>query len=455
MSPDVPDVPDVPDADKFPGWPLVAGGGDEDDAAGAEAAGGDAPDGGDGSTPDGGEPDGGSGDDSVDLEDVAAAFDQEALAEMAAADDDGGQPDAGEGEGSGKGKGAGRRAAASDPLDEFISKHYQGDRAAFVHSLGESQREARRLAAEIENLKAAHQPRPQTRDTAAELKAARDTDSEVQALDQDIKQVDQTVTAIQRRQLELTGLATRVNEEIAALEAELPYIEDPKEQAKKNAKLVRLHSNFSSYQSEFQTNDARLEQQGRAKAQAVRELKRAEQTVKDRLQQEEESERDETVSAERTRKHFETAFQIHIKPYSLDGKSGTYKYAHASVRTILADYLESLGDEHDTLDAAEIYEHVGKLVAAWADASGKKPAAAAPSKPKPRVPVPPQPQRQKMVPLRPVSSPASAAAAVLRRSTLRTADDVLDDPDLVRKRAAAVFSAAARTNARKGVRGIA
>lgn len=414
----------------FPGWPHVGGGSQGD--GGGDAGAGDAGTAGAG---DGG--DGGS-EANVDLEQVAADFEAQALEEL------GGQPptDGAEAEDGQPGKGA-RRAAALDPVDEFIQQNYQGNRVAFIAGLHEQRQEGRRQAAEIESLKqqfAAKPPAP--RDVAAEIKAALESSPDVQAIDHDIQAIDTENRGIGARQLEIATRAGTCNNEIIQLEAQLPHIEDQKEWAKTYSTISRLRTELATLSGEFNTNELRQKQNASEKKNLGRERQRADREIRQRMADEENRNRSQSVSDQRTRETFSAAFDALIEPFGFDPKSPQYAYARNATRTQLADFLESLGSEAEALDAAGIYDAVHKLVGAYAEAHNLRP--------KPKTPVaPPRPRQPRALGVR---VPGGTAGAGQRPagSTPRTADDVLSDPDLVRKRANAVFEAASRGQARRG-----
>lgn len=419
----------------FPGWPRVGGGSGDGPAAGGPAAPA-APAAADGT----GEP----GDDSVpiDLEQVAADFEAEALATLTAEGEPGDK-----GDGSGKGKAAAATPADADPIDEFIQQNYGGNKAAFVASLHESRREAKRLSDEVAVLKASRTPEA-ARDVMAEFKAERDSSPEVQAIDREIKIIDGRTQAVQTRQIDITKLATTVNNAIVELESTLPLTEDVKELTKGQAKLIRLRAELSELSGEFNVNASRMEQFELRRNAVQRELVRAENDIKRSMIAKEDQQRTDVTNGQRTRSAFAAAFDASVKEYGLEPTSETYIYLRDASRTQLADYLDSLGDDADGLDAAGIFEAVGKLVAAGARAFKLQPKSTV--QPKPRVPITPRPILTPRAPARSVepSTPSRASGRPPSK------EDLESDPNYWRDRAGKVFEASGREALRRSRTGL-
>lgn len=189
-----------------------------------------------------------------DLEQIAAEFDQEALAEFETSADKG---EGKEGEG-----GKGRLPATSDALDEFIQRNYQGDRAAFVASLHESRQEARRLADEVAVLKTKVSPPTPPRDIAAEIKTKLDQDPEVQSLHHEARTIDAENQQIQQRQLALANEASVRSAEIAKLEGQLMNANE-ENRAQLYSDLMTARSRLNGITIEFEANDRSQKQSAR------------------------------------------------------------------------------------------------------------------------------------------------------------------------------------------------
>lgn len=370
----------------------------------------------------------------MDLEQVAADFDAKALAEAGIID----PAQAGKGEGP-----AAAEPAADTPLQKFIRENYDGDENAFLASQYESRRELKRLSSELDGVKQQIASRP--RDTAAELKAARDADSDVQALDHDIKAIDSANTGLVQRQNTVLTQIGEFEKQIPELEAQLAHTDDTKEWSKLFAKSSSLRVQLASLIGEFQTNEAKLASNNNQKSNLRRELVRAERAVEDQMAQTEQAAADDAATANFVRAAFKTSFDDLIKPYGLDVNSEQFKFARESVRTLLADHLDRRAAEmsDEGLDAAGIREAVGKLIGRFAAAAGVKVKAAAPPAP---------PRRTTPAPVRPVAVPSRLPAAPpstpppAARSTEQS--DPRDDPDFWRRRASTIFGAAGRQSQR-------
>lgn len=433
--------------------PRVAGG--VEDGDGGAGAGGDATAGAGGGE---GDPGGEGGDDDgdpglVDLQAVADEFDAEALGELQARHE-AGDDDADTGEGKDGKSGARRKPPSDDPVDEFINKNYQGNRAAFVASLHESRAEARRLADEIAVLKdrVNQGGGPKPVDTAAEFKAIRDADPDVQALDQEISQITEDVKAVKARNVQILGEANGIDQKITQLEARLDTVEDQKEANKIHIQLSRVRSQLVVLNGEYATNESNMRAAVAEQRQLQRELRRAEQGLRDRIEADTRNTKNTNRDMARTRATFFAAFDSLIEPYGLNKEGEKYTYIKETVRTQLADWLEAeaaKNDDFDGLDAGGIYDAVHKLIGRYAKVHGMSP------KRKPGAPAPAGARRPLMTPRVPGAGttlkPGAAAVAAAagdggsgRRPAPRTPEDVYSNPDLIRARARRIDEAAAR-----------
>lgn len=434
------DVPlDV--ADRFPGWPRVGGGSGDGPAAtgnggGAEGAG-DPPD------PDAGGDDGDPAE--VDLAKVAEEFEARVLSEAEGGDG----AEGGEGEGS-RGKGAGRTPTAADSkLAKFIQENYGGDEDAFLAAQYSSRAESRRLAEENQSLR--RQAPPETRDTAADLEEIYKADPDIQAFNREVQAIDNENKGFGTRAVEIVNEVRGLEAKIIEQEAGLGHIDEPKDLAKAQASLIRMRSQLDALRGEFQTNEVQRRANLYQKSNLQRDIRRAQQDIRAEMAAEENQEKTAKADGERTRKYFGAAFDALIKPFGLEPTSKRLPHIRSTVRAQLADYLDSLGDDAEGMDAASIFDATQKLIAAYADANEMKPrgtGTGASQRPKPPTPPPP---RHLAVPRTPAGSGKTGDEGSGRTGP-RTVDDVLSNADLVRKRATAVFTAQAKAQAR-GLRG--
>lgn len=352
-----------------------------------EASGDGGGDGGGGGSADPGSVGDGGGDDDgepvgdLDPASIAEEYDREALSGLEDGEDEPGS--GGRGKGSGKG---GDPHADDDPVNEFINKHYQGDRAAFIHSLGESQREAKRLAAKLDELekagKAGKSDEPV--DVTKLLDDAKKSDQEFSSLNQDIESCKVEHSNLTKRQTEITVEAKTTETKITQLETELPYIEDAKQHTQKMAELQRLRSSLSTLTSEYLTNDARIRAVISEHKQAVRAAQRRERELKTELERESNETKNHHTYAQRQNKLFDMAALAHLKQYAVDPKSEQFEYIKDALRAQLAAKIEQM-ESDDPLEPEDLFEELGKLLARYAKVHNLKPRragapAAAPAK---------------------------------------------------------------------------
>lgn len=353
-------------------------------------------------------------------------------------------------EGDDNGEGGRRAPRSSDPVDDFIEKNYQGDRAAFVASLHESRAEGKRMADELAVIKAslAEKP-PAARDSAAELKDRLAVDPEVQSLNQDINDINVEYKSLQTRQLEISGQARALENKIVELDAEIPHIEDPKEHSRKQSAVYKARMELTQLSSEFTGAENRIRQLKFEHKSTLRELGRAQSRVRADLVNEEQTTRATTTDAARTVKIFDAAFKSIVGQYAFDESTDAGKrkvtFVRQSVKSQLAAYLESQGTA-DGLDAGDIYDGVNALLSAYTDSHGVARKAPAGSKPKQRVP---DPQRRIVTPPRPAAAADRGDRGNGRSDdrgsrTPRNVDEGLRNPDFVRKRAAGIQAGMAR-----------
>jgi hypothetical protein len=409
-----------------------------DPGPGGAAGGGSDP--GTGSTHDdpGGEPT-----DAVDLEQVAADFEAEAIAAA------GGTPPATDkGEGPGAKDGDRSTPARSDALSRFIAKNYGGDEDAFLEAQFESRAETKRLADENRTLRESRTP-ASAPDNQAALKAALDTDSTVQSLDHEIREIIEDNKALVTRQNQIGVRANALNSEIANLTAELPHIEDNKEWRQKQLALSRAQNELFQLDSEFRGNESRIQTNSRSGRQLQRDLQRQIQSVRDGLDSSARQAQSDAADAARARSTFKQSFDANIRQYNVDPESKQGKYIQMAIRSQLADFLDSLGPDGEGLDAGGMFDAVGRLLGNYAEIHGVQLRSAVrksvpPPNPKPRSLVVPRPPAARRTDVEPGTTPARVPATSDR--------DLWDDPEFVKARAERVFSATARSQSR-GVRG--
>lgn len=368
-------------------------------------------------------------DEPVDIADVLEKFDAEAAAELETA-----STKAAAEEGSGKGKGGAAPRAASDsddPIDRFVTENYNGNREAAVSGFYESRVENRRLVQELETLRQQVEKPAPTVDLAAELETRRKSDPDVQALNRDITETSERNKAIQARQVSIVAAADKLSREVEVLDAEVSFIDDPKEANKKMAEANRKRAELVTLTNEYNTNELRLEKNSDKITSQQRELRRTEQALEARLAEEAKASQANEKGGVLTRRSFDAAFTYYTEPLKIDPKSEQGKFAYSAIKAQLADHLDSLG-EADGLDAHGIFEVTKDLVEKYARAHNLKVGAA------PKSPSAPSPRRV-LTPPAPTGARADAAALRGNKAT----EAVLSNPDMVRRRAAAIDQALA------------
>lgn len=362
----------------------------------------------------------------IDLAQVAADFDQEALETL-----DFGAPPASKEEGQPERRQADKPPA--DALDDFIQTRYQGNRAAAVAALYESGAEAKRLAEEVRSLRSRIDAPPPP-DPAAELKALREQDSEFQSLNQEIQAIDADNKSVGQRQLEIAREAGSLATEIAKLEGQLlnPNADN---QAQLYADLSSRRADLRSLQTEFNTNDRVQRTFQLSRRNLERQLTGIEDSHRNALANREYESRQNQQIAVRTRTNFETAFTQNMKTFGIEPNTPQFRVLHEVARTQLADYLDSLGDA-DGLDGPGMVDAVGRLLKSLTEAFPiAKKAAARSLAPRPIV-------RSPAIPSRSPAGPPVARTSQNPNPRVATTDDIFDDPDLIRQRAARIIAAA-------------
>lgn len=407
----------------------------------------DAPDGGDESLDPGqGQDDaGGTSADALDLDQVAAEFEAEAINEMRAAK---GLPPVSKEEGQGD-SGKGSPAAYSPEVKKFIDENYGGNEAAFLAAQYESRREGQSLAAKVRELElkleAASAPKVPPRDAAADFKTAREQNPEVQALDHEAQSVAEENKALSARQLEVVSEADKISKDIAKLEGQLTLAADTDDKIRLRMEITELRTRHSQLNTEYVSNDRAYRSNQKVLGSLAREIKRLEADIRGDIEEREETEKTQREQIEATRQSFASAFDTHIKQYNVDPKSETFRFLHESARTMIADYLDSLGREGKGLDAAGMNNAVSRVLEKAAQAFNIQRKGAAPPKRR----VTPRHLQLPHAGGRPPAAGSPPGAQPTPSRSPQSTTDVLKDPDMVRKRADAVFGAFARQVGRR------
>jgi hypothetical protein len=374
------------------------------------------------------------GADIADIEQVAAEFESQALADAgadadAAADDD--TP------GEGKTSGRAKPSASSDPVEDFINTQYGGNRAAFVASLHESRREGKELAAELRDLKRQLTSAP--RDRASDLQALRSQDPDVQALDREIKSIDLTTRSIGQRQVQLAQEAAQIKTALDSKTGQLVRAEGD-DKTSLHYEIIELKNDLKALNLEFLQNESEQRRNAVDRAARLRELRTAERDLEEQMEAEEQSTRTAQTSNARMRQQFEGAYHhIATETYGLDPKSPRSVLLQKAVRTHVSDYLHSLADQGETepLDGQAMFGLVQRVVAQAAKEFNIKTKSAS--------------TNGRPVTPRPVGLPrprALAPATPRREKAPSVAKDLQDDPNFWRNRAQHIAEHAGRVATR-------
>jgi DNA repair exonuclease SbcCD ATPase subunit len=374
----------------------------------------------------------GEGEAVVDLAQVAEEFDAEALAKLST--QPGQKPVKGEGPEGGK-------SQAADPVEEFISKNYQGDRTAFVHSLYAGREDAKRMRERLDELErqqrsAPREPEPPA-DPAAEFTAARQENPEIRALDQEIQVIDS-------QKKDAAGTIAQIAAQAQALAGELKRLQseqvkaEPEQKAGIAAEVAEVRAQILALDQDWKLAQAETRRLDADRRRVQREIIRAESGIRDEMAYARERAREDAADAEMAKQQFDASVAYYLGELGLDPKSEQAEYITGNCRSRLRDRIRSAGDGLG-LDRAQIHAAVGQFVEETAKVFGIKPKkSSSPRGPTPRPVVVPR------SPLPVVRSPGASPQSSL--------DGVMDNPNLspkqkadyARKRANAVFAARAR-----------
>lgn len=336
-----------------------------------------------------------------------------------------------EGEGDEGGKPQAPPQATPDELDLFIQKNYGGDRAAFIAAQYNSRTEAQRLAEENRALKERLNAPPAV-DPKVALQRAREQSSELQSLNQEVTAIDSQIQQIGNRQQQLTQIATKLDGEINRLEGELVKADDS-ERYRIYSDLNLKRNQLSSLNNEFLVNEGKIELRQTNRSRIIRDMQEIDRNLRDEMAAEEEQRHRGKSVVVRTNQQFSSAFDSLTE--NLDLTDESRMFLRETVRTQLADYLDSLGDA-EGLDAGQLRDMSARIIASARKHFGIKERSAA----VPRTTSVPRPVRVPAA--RPVVSGARPAAPSPAN------EDLMNDPKYVRQRAARVFEAMNRRSNR-------
>lgn len=409
----------------------------------------------------GGEPAPGSGGVDPNTTDVGGELDLDAIVsevESGLLDPNAGRDDQGGTDDGGDPKSATPAPAGRTPeeaaLEAFIAKNYNGDRNAFLEAQYASRAENQRLKEENERLRGDGGSRAAApRDIAAEIKARADRDGEVASIREQTTALDNSIKQIDARNQQITVEYGRAQTEMETLNQQL--LSAPEDQRYNiQMKMVRLENKMIGMTGEFNSNTSIRDARTQTKAILSRDLNRAMKDIQASIEREEEDARSEQESNARTFDHYNRAFDSELARYDVDPKSEKARFLYQATKGILADWLQRRGYDAAPLDANGFRDAVGKLLDVAAKSTGSlklkvggngRPGGGARRTPPPVA--------------RPSNAPRlnGPGGNIPRRpgTPPRNAEELLDDPNMVRQRAQNLMEAMARRQSQRGRGGLA
>ena len=330
-----------------------------------------------------------------------------------------------------KGEGKDTSASADDPIQAIIDKRYGGDRAAFAASVYERDNAAADMARQMAEMRVkldqiTSEPAARA-DREEVLKEAVSSSQVVQALDQEVQSIDADIKIIPTFQQQIMQRAGTIQGDIRKIEGQLLKADDV-DKPDLRADLNDLKSELRALDVQFTTNEREAKSLSIAKARLLRERASAVDSVRRSMEEQERSTRDQAVYNRTQLTTYSAAFDQIAAAHNIQGDQATI--LKDLVRSKLSDWLISLGESAEEVDIPEATQ---KVFDAYARAFGVRPAG---------------PRRASVSPAAPARrAPITAARVAPSDGSYRAPalDDVLSDPKLVRKRAAAVFGALARS----------
>lgn len=389
----------------------------------------------------------------IDINTIVADVEAGLLDPNAGRDDQGGTDDGGDP------KSATPPPAPLDPrvaaTQAFVDKNYGGDWNAFLEAQYASRAENQRLKEDNERLRGGDQGRggAAPRDIAAEIKSRADQDAEVASIREQTTALDSSIQQIDTRNQHITAEYGRAQTEMESLNQQL--LAAPEDQRYNlQMKMIRLENKMIALTGEFNSNTSIRDARTQTKAILSRDLRRAMDDIRGRIAQEDEDARAEQADNARTFDHYNRAFDAELSRYDVDPKSEKARYLYQATKGILADYLQRRGYEAPPLDANGFRDAVSKLLDAAAKSTGGLKlkvggnGSRGPARRGAPAPVPPRPGAPRL------NGPGGTLA---RRpgTPPRSADELLDDPNMVRQRAQNIMEAHARARAQRGRGGLA
>ena len=359
-----------------------------------------------------------------------------------ASDDDGGDP-----------KSATPAASALPPgLKTFIDQNYGGDVDKFMAAQYESRAESQRMKERLEALEAEKTTTP-TRDTAAELKARQEQDEEVRGISTQISALDASITSLTNANTSILQRAGTLDGEIKTLEQQMLSSTDDQARLNLSLELRDKKADMRDLTAEYRSNEIAKRGDTQTKALLNRDLNRVKQDVAHRMQQEEEEERSQADNNAQSLAFYNRAFEEEIAKFALDpkdpGQAKTLRYIYLSTKGILSDWLQGQGYNAKPLDYHGFKTAVSNLLgkAEEGGAIKRKVGGGPGNRPanRSRNAAPPTPQNQRRI---------NGPGGIPRKGayTPKTADDIFDDPNLIRQRAQAIQDRLERESAARGGR---
>lgn len=362
-----------------------------------------------------------------------------------------GRTDAGNDDGTG---GDDKSSAATAPspalvaLQKFADENYGGDLGKMLEAQYASRAEAARLKEENEALRN-NTTRPAPRDTAAELKARQEQDSEIRSITSQITQIDASIAAFSSRNTAIMQEAAPLDAAIKTLPMRIANATDDTTRRQLEYELSDAKERLRDLSAEYRTNELAKRADNYQKANLNRDLSRAKESVSSRMQREEEEANAQAVADTQARENFDRAFDENIAKYALNPKDPrdmrTMKLVYQSARGILSDWLQSRGYDAPPLDYHGFVSNVDKLLKEHAAAGTIKLKTGSGARPAHRASVAPRLNGPGGVRLPQTQTRTGAAGG----GRVPAANDAqLDDPNYWRQRAEGISRTIDRENAR-------
>lgn len=402
---------------------------------------------------DGGAGDGGDGGGALTISDIIADVEAGLLEGGDGSGSDGRGDQGSDEDGVGDPKSATPSTAALPPgLKTFIDQNYGGDVDKFMAGQYESRAENQRMKERLEALEAEKNTTP-ARDTAAELKVRQEQDEEVRGISTQISALDASITSLTTANTQILQRAGTLDAEIKTIEKQLLSSTDDQARLSLSLDLRDKKADMRDLTAEYRSNEIAKRGDTQTKALLNRDLNRVKQDVAHRMRQEEDEERAQADNNAQSLAFYNRAFEEEIAKYALDpkdqGQAKTLRYIYLSTKGILSDWLQGQGYDAKPLDYHGFKTAVSNLLqkAEEGGAIRRKVGSGPGSRPanRSRNAAPPSPQNQRRI---------TGPGGIPRKGAYipKTAEDIFDDPNLIRQRAQAIQDRLERESAARGGR---